>query len=1037
MRNQPHPNVSTRHDHGAHERPVGWFKRSVILLLLASIINGMCLPLVHAQIAKRRQQAAQQQWQSGGAAQRYASALERLHDALSTSSGASTPAIAAQLPAPQTLQQPAAELAEEWRELRDTWEAADGVDRRIIERQLAQEKAFAARHGELLARLAAVQANGSGDAALQALKDFLQAEKPRRTHLPVDPNNLPWQVEAPRQQQTATVRIERESRSAGPATSAVAQSAPTNADLAETVDARHTDAIKELAQRLGRDPHKIYQWVHDNIHYVPTQGSVQGAQDTLDKKAGNAIDSASLLVALLRSSGIPARYVTGTVEIPIAQAMNWVGGAKTAAAAQQILGQGGVPNTIITMGGKDFAMRIQHAWVESHIQYQPGRGARHIAGQSAPDTWVPMDASYKQYRFTEGMDLQTAVPLDVNALLTAASQGAEINEAEGWVRGINKAALEQQLKAYQEQLAAHINNQNGGKSTTGDVLGTRIAKIDPLPYLAGTLPYTIKTREQQFSEVPDAMRASFRYRIFADERSASWGDSPLLEWQAPTASIAGKKVTIAWVAATAADAAAVAALIPKPAAGQQLDPSQLPRGLSSSIALKPEIRLEGQTVATGPAMSAGSEPVGAGAFTRYGSQDWDETRDQLIAGQQTALGLSVQGVSPAQLDALKERMEQTQVKLQQVQAVPEFQRAAILRDMKGENLTGDLLTATIWGYFASLQSHGIVAAAQAQMYDAPALSYGLFHAQVRPNKLYGIVTTGVSFAGLNMDIGHLRSRRWVLDDAPQSPVNAKPELAANGKSAAQNRWIAYNKMRGQNASAMEHAVPEESWIDKKECRYTDSNSNIQNPTLTSCAQGISAIKAIAIAQADGQRIYTITPQNAATALPNLPIGGSVGVEIRSAIQAGKQVTVHERAISAHGWMGYGYIVTDPETGAGAYIIEGGGNGGFLDFWENNGTSIGIVLFMLSLIALAYPPATILLVLFRCFLLFSTFMNILVIKLKVKDNGCPNGMSALGVSLEVAAFVIGFGGVVGFGIGSVLSFIINGAFDIATPACRRA
>jgi transglutaminase-like putative cysteine protease len=71
--------------------------------------------------------------------------------------------------------------------------------------------------------------------------------------------------------------------------------------------------------------------VHDNIYWQPTQGSVQGAQDTLDKKAGNAMDTASLLIALLRASGIPARYVYGSVEVPADQMMNWVGGAGYAA----------------------------------------------------------------------------------------------------------------------------------------------------------------------------------------------------------------------------------------------------------------------------------------------------------------------------------------------------------------------------------------------------------------------------------------------------------------------------------------------------------------------------------------------------------------------------------------------------------------------------------------------------------------------------------------------------------------------------------
>ena len=345
--------------------------------------------------------------------------------------------------------------------------------------------------------------------------------------------------------------------------------------------------------------------------------------------------------------------------------------------------------------------------------------------------------------------------------------------------------------------------------------------------------------------------------------------------------------------------------------------------------LEPRILVGGEIKAEGPGMRAGSEPVGAGAFTKYGGGDWDETTDPLIAGQQTALGLSIQGVSQAQLNTLKTRMEATKQKLEQAQAAPEAQRATLLQGLTGDHLTGDLLTATLWGYYAAIQSHGAIASAQAQMIDRPALSYGLFHAQVRPNKLYGIVTTGITFQGLNMDIGHLRSIRWVKDDNPQSAINAKPELTSNGKSAAQNRWIAYNKMRGQYNSAMEHAVPEQFWVDKSQCRYTDETGAVKNPTMADCAQGVSAVKAIAIAQAEGQRIYTINQSNAATALPKLPVGGTVGQEIQSAIQAGKEVTVHERGINAHGFSGYGYIITDPETGGGAYLIEGKGNGGVL------------------------------------------------------------------------------------------------------------
>jgi hypothetical protein len=131
-------------------------------------------------------------------------------------------------------------------------------------------------------------------------------------------------------------------------------------------------------------------------------------------------------------------------------------------------------------------------------------------------------------------------------------------------------------------------------------------------------------------------------------------------------------------------------------------------------------------------------------------------------------------------------------------------------------------------------------------------------------------------------------------------------------------------------SLMEAVVPEQFWTDKTQCRYQDENGQIQNPTLPDCAQGISAVKAIAIAQSQGQKIYTITHQNASTALSKLPIGGSVGQEIRNAVFSGKEVTIHEKPINIYGWSGYGYVIVDPETGNGAYLVEGNGNGGVLD-----------------------------------------------------------------------------------------------------------
>ena len=55
------------------------------------------------------------------------------------------------------------------------------------------------------------------------------------------------------------------------------------------------------------------------------------------------------------------------------------------------------------------------------------------------------------------------------------------------------------------------------------------------------------------------------------------------------------------------------------------------------------------------------------------------------------------------------------------------------------------------------------------------------------------------------------------------------------------------------------------------------------------------------------------------------------IDIRNAINTGHEVTTHEHNINFHGWKSTGYIIVAPYSGAGAYLISGGANGGFLVF----------------------------------------------------------------------------------------------------------
>ncbi len=90
--------------------------------------------------------------------------------------------------------------------------------------------------------------------------------------------------------------------------------------LASTPDANTTDPyVQEKAAELNYDPTQIYAFLQNDIGYNSYVGSVRGARGTLWSSAGNSLDDASLGVALMRSSGIPAQYEEGTLSTAQAQ----------------------------------------------------------------------------------------------------------------------------------------------------------------------------------------------------------------------------------------------------------------------------------------------------------------------------------------------------------------------------------------------------------------------------------------------------------------------------------------------------------------------------------------------------------------------------------------------------------------------------------------------------------------------------------------------------------------------------------------------
>ena len=358
---------------------------------------------------------------------------------------------------------------------------------------------------------------------------------------------------------------------------------PTAADLAPTIEAQSDrQSIIDLAATLNHSPVEIYNWVYNNIEYVPTWGSIQGAEMCMLAKKCNDMDTASLLIALLRASDIPARYVHGTIEVPIDKLMNWTGGFTDVNSAVGFVGAGGTPITAITEGGAINKVEMEHVWVEAYVDYIPSRGAVHRTG----DTWAPLDGSYKQYEYTDGIDLQAEVPFDAQAFEDNVNTSVTYDPNTGAMTSIDMNNIATSFDGYFIQMDNYIKT-NIPEATYSDVVGYKqiiASSISILEIAGSNLPFV------KYSEVPDGLRHKI---VFSGVISSHLGNDFSVDYNVPE--IAGKRVTLTY---SPSNSTAVFNGIPY---------GEVYNQRAYSVKLKPILRINGQVAAVGGIVGLGQK----------------------------------------------------------------------------------------------------------------------------------------------------------------------------------------------------------------------------------------------------------------------------------------------------------------------------------------------------------------------------------------------------------------------------------------------
>jgi len=729
--------------------------------------------------------------------------------------------------------------------------------------------------------------------AMDQLDGFLKQHQFKPAHQPLDPNNLPWgnpdadDTRKPKtNSQDLSEVIHGEPNPAFMLAKTVfdsvvkpahADNVPGAGDLAETPDVKLTESIKLLAQQLNNNPVEIYNWVRNNIEFIPTYGSIQGANYTLQSSKGNAFDTASLLIALLRAADIPARYAYGTVDIPADQVMNWVGGVTQPAAALQLLGQGGIPNQGKKEGGVVASITMEHVWVEAWVDFEPGRGVNNIDG----DSWVPLDASFKQYNYTDpaldisglSYDGQALIDsLDSAALGDAALQSPEID-----------VALDNMLTAFDELSAT--------QTPDGDIneqLGDKKLIVQEFKQLSPDLPYQLIAQTDSYSVIPETLRHKFRYQLGSENFNNTY-----IAYEVSLPEIAGKQLSVNYQPATLQDRAILESYIPDDAAATIDDlPSSFPGYL---INLRGQFNIDGVPVLTSEAdVFMMGEQVQHSTALYSPSGGWNQKNAKGTVGEHRAIGLDLQGSSNVEVEELKFDMLFTNSDLNNGVNASEL------------NITEKLTQLGIHYYFSLNNRFNRQLSKPANVVNYRLPSFGYFHTALTPAYTFG-TPVSVGFGGVVMDV----------------PLLSKMTVAKDNSAATRMQYMRTN---GLIASYLENWVPEQMF-DTNEIR----------------PQGVSAAKIMDIAATEGQQIFVITQANQAD-LANVNIDSATRKDILGAINAGKEVTVHQNPVSVNGWSGSGYIALDLNTGAGGYIISGGANGGFLSGLG----SLGSLSFLLSM-----------------------------------------------------------------------------------------
>ncbi|HOV59322.1 MAG TPA: transglutaminase domain-containing protein, partial [Rhodanobacteraceae bacterium] len=385
---------------------------------------------------------------------------------------------------------------------------------------------------------------------------------------------------------------------------------PAADDRVGTADAPLSTALIEQAGQLGHEPARIFDFVRSTVRTQWYAGAQKGAERTLLNLAGNDVDQASLLIALLRASNIAARYVRGVVVVPVDDLARMLGVRSDKVG--QALTAAGVPNEPVVLAGTIGAFRVEQIFVSAYVPLSAYRGT---SAESSGYAWVPLMPALKPHAFAPAAGVLGAASVDVRTVVT--------NYLTVPVDVLPRSVLERQVDAYLATLSP--------RPPLESQLSRHAVQAPPLELLPLGMPFPVIVVTGEYAALPAEAQqvARLRVRAGADEASPA-----LIEREFPLSGLLDRRLTLSYEPASIDDGAIADAF-----GGLGSTPPYL-------LHLRPVLSLAGQPVAHGLGEVEGGQslrleiefggPAGHAVFAQ-----------NVLAGGYDAISIEVQGESPA------------------------------------------------------------------------------------------------------------------------------------------------------------------------------------------------------------------------------------------------------------------------------------------------------------------------------------------------------------------------------------------------------